>query len=118
MPSEKFKIGKQKTSNTERFLELLKPHRSVVIQALIGALVYTILGLSSSIYLQKIIDFVLVEGNVRLLNLLSVTMIIIILFQLIIGGVKSVLILQTGQFIDARLILGYYQHLLTLPQRF
>ncbi|MFN9998486.1 MAG: peptidase domain-containing ABC transporter, partial [bacterium] len=81
-------------------------------------LVYTILGLSTSIYMQKIIDFVLVEGNIRLLNLLSVAMIVILIFQLIIGGYKTVFGLQTGQMIDARLILGYYKHLLKLPQRF
>ena len=89
-----------------------------MIQALIGALIYTILGLSMSIYVQKIIDFVLVEGNIRLLNLLSIGMIIILIFQLFIGTFKTIFGLQTGQHIDARLILGYYKHLLKLPQRF
>jgi ATP-binding cassette subfamily B protein len=45
-------------------------------------------------------------------------MIIILVFQLIIGGFKSVFGFQTGQMIDARLILGYYKHLLKLPQQF
>jgi ATP-binding cassette subfamily B protein len=31
---------------------------------------------------------------------------------------KSILALKTGQRIDASLILGYYKHLLTLPQQF
>lgn len=31
---------------------------------------------------------------------------------------KSILALKTGQRIDAALILGYYKHLLTLPQQF
>ena len=35
-----------------------------------------------------------------------------------IGCFKTILGLQTGQYIDARLILGYYKHLLQLPQRF
>lgn len=118
LPDEGFITGKQKISNSERFWQLIRPHTSIMIQALIGALVYTILGLSTSIYLQKIIDFVLVEGNVRLLNLLSVGMVVILIFQLMIGGYKTVFGLQTGQMIDARLILGYYKHLLKLPQRF
>ncbi len=118
LPDEKFTTGDKTTSNTKRFLQLVKPHRSVMIQALIGALVYTILGLSTSVYVQKIIDFVLVEGNLRLLNLLSVIMIVLLIFQLILGGIKSLFALKTGQQIDARLILGYYKHLLNLPQRF
>lgn len=118
MPDTDFVKGKQKISNTVRFLQLIRPHRSVMVQALVGAVVYTILGLSMSIYMQKIIDFVLVEGNIRLLNLLSVAMIVILIFQLLIGYFKSLFTLQTGQHIDARLILGYYKHLLKLPQRF
>jgi ATP-binding cassette subfamily B protein len=89
-----------------------------MVQALFGALVYTILGLSSSIYVQKIVDFVLVDGNIRLLNLLSIIMIVLLIFQLILGAIKNLFALKTGQQIDARLILGYYKHLLSLPQRF
>lgn len=118
LPDEEFVTGKQKISNTKRFWQLIKPHSGIMVQALIGALVYTILGLSTAIYVQKIVDFVLVEGNIKLLNLLSVIMIVILVFQLIIGAIKSVFALHTGQHIDARLILGYYKHLLNLPQRF
>lgn len=118
VPDHSFVSGKERTSNIARFWQLISPHKGMMTQALIGATIYTILGLSTSIYVQKIVDFVLVEGNMRLLNLLSIGMIVIILFQLIIGYFKSLIGLQTGQFIDARLILGYYKHLLKLPQRF
>lgn len=60
----------------------------------------------------------LIDGNRRLLNLLSVGMIIILIFQIFISAMKSILVLQTGQKIDKYLILGYYKHLLKLPQRF
>jgi len=118
VPGEKFSAGNEKISNYSRFIFLLKPHKSVLLQALIGAIVYTVLGLSTSIYIQKITDYVLVDGNTNLLNLLSIGMIILLLFQLFIGASKSVLMLKTGQKIDAQLILGYYKHLLKLPQRF
>jgi len=118
LPDEGFVTGKHVRSKVGRFWGLIRPHRSMMFQAFVGALVYTILGLSTSIYVQKIIDFVLVEGNLRLLNLLSVAMIVILIFQLLIGWYKTVFSLQTGQMIDARLILGYYKHLLKLPQRF
>src|SRR5690606_18240410 len=117
-PNEYFEQRNEKTGIYQRFWHLLRPHKSIVAQALIGAIVYTLLGLSTSIYIEKITDYVLVDGNLRLLNLLSVGMIIILLFQLFIGAMKSVLVLQTGQRIDRYLILGYYKHLLTLPQRF
>ncbi|WDF54875.1 peptidase domain-containing ABC transporter [Mucilaginibacter sp. KACC 22063] len=118
LPSESFKAGAESNSNMSRFITLLKPHRSLILQAFIGALLYTVLGLSTAIYVQKIVDFALVENNVRLLNLLSIGMIVIIVFQFIINYVKSIIGLRTGQIIDSQLILGYYKHLLKLPQRF
>ena len=118
IPDESFTKRNETTSNTKRFWQLIMPHKGIMIQALIGAVVYTILGLSTSIYMQKLIDFVLPDGNIRLLNLLSIGMIVILLFQVFIGTFKTILGLQTGQQIDARLILGYYKHLLKLPQRF
>ena len=60
----------------------------------------------------------LIDGNLRLLNLLSVGMLIILFFQIIIGYLQELYIFQTGQKIDRHLILGYYKHLLDLPQRF
>lgn len=117
-PNEYFEQRNEKTSIYNRFWNLVQPHKSILTQALLGALVYTILGLSTSIYIEKITDYVLIDGNKRLLNLLSVGMIVILLFQIFIGAMKSVIILQTGQKIDKYLILGYYKHLLKLPQRF
>ncbi|WP_027380935.1 peptidase domain-containing ABC transporter [Chryseobacterium daeguense] len=117
-PIEYFEQRDEKTSLYKRFWSLVQPHKSVLIQALLGALVYTVLGLSTSIYIEKITDYVLIDGNKRLLNLLSVGMIVILLFQIFIGAMKSVLVLQTGQKMDKHLILGYYKHLLKLPQRF
>lgn len=117
-PNQYFEQKNEKTSLYKRFWNLVQPHKSILIQALLGALVYTILGLSTSIYIEKITDYVLIDGNRRLLNLLSVGMIVILLFQIFIGAMKSILVLQTGQKMDKHLILGYYKHLLKLPQRF
>ncbi|BDD07556.1 peptidase domain-containing ABC transporter [Aureibacter tunicatorum] len=117
-PNDEFETGNHQVSMIKRFWFLVKPHRSVMTQALVGALIYTVLGLSTSIYVQKIIDYVLVGGNKNLLNIMSVGMIAILLFRVFLGSAQSYFTIKTGQQIDARLILGYYKHLLKLPQRF
>jgi ATP-binding cassette subfamily B protein len=117
-PNADFKIANEKTSALKRFWNLIQPHKAILIQALIGAIIYTLLGLAMSVYIQKITDYVLVDGNRNLLNLLSISMIAIIALQAYIGSKKSIFVLKTGQLIDAKLILGYYKHLLHLPQRF
>ncbi len=117
-PNDDFKTVNEKTSPIKRFWNLIQPHKTILIQALVGAIVFTALGLAMSIYIQKITDYVLVDGNRNLLNLLSISMIVIILLQAYIGSQKSIFVMKTGQLIDAKLILGYYKHLLHLPQRF
>ncbi|WP_278622810.1 peptidase domain-containing ABC transporter [Parabacteroides gordonii] len=117
-PAETFQKGNLRKSTLKSFIELLRPHKSVMGQALFGALVYSILGLSTAIYVGKITDYVLVDRNINLLNLMGILMILIILLRTFVGSMKSILALKTGQRIDASLILGYYKHLLTLPQQF
>src|SRR5690606_26324407 len=90
----------------------------VLVQAFVGALIYTLLGFSMSIYIQKITDYVLVDGNLKLLNLLGVVMVVLLVLQVLVGIFKDVFLIKTGQLIDSRLILGYYKHLLKLPQQF
>ncbi|TKT93092.1 peptidase domain-containing ABC transporter [Dyadobacter frigoris] len=118
LPSDEFKAGDQRIPTLNRFWALVNPHKSVMIQALFGAAVATLLGLSTSIYIQKITDHVLPTGNINLLRLLSVGMLFILLLQTVVGTIKTVFVFKTGQQIDAQLILGYYKHLLTLPQQF
>ncbi|WP_158796585.1 peptidase domain-containing ABC transporter [Pedobacter sp. L105] len=118
LPRDNFTTGSERVSIEQRFFYLLKPHRSILLQVLVGSVFYTILGLSTSIFLQKIVDNVLPDGNMNLLNLMGTVMIAIIFLQIFINHAKTLLTIKTGQQIDARLILGYYKHLLRLPQQF
>ncbi|MDR1227217.1 MAG: peptidase domain-containing ABC transporter [Prevotellaceae bacterium] len=117
-PNDDFEQDNQKMSVLQRFAFLLHPHRKILLQALFGAVVYTALGLATSIYVQKIVDFVIPDANRNLLNLLSIVMLVVLALSLFVSYVKSLFMLRTGFQIDARLILGYYKHLLRLPQSF
>lgn len=117
-PEDNFKTGNLKQSIASKFLSLLMPHKSMMFQAVFGAFIYSILGLSTALYVGKITDYVLVDKNVNLLNLMGIIMLLITVLRTFIGSMKSILALKTGQRIDAALILGYYKHILTLPQQF
>ncbi len=117
-PADDFEKTDQATSPLARFLTLLKPHKTIIFQALSGALVYSIAGLSMSVYVQKIVDHVLTDQNQKLLTMMSVIMLIILFFKTFIGVYKNLIMIKTGQKIDAVLVLGYYRHLLSLPRKF
>lgn len=118
VPGDGFQPKSEKVSTSLRFWHLIKPHKEVLVQSLIGAILYAILGLSTSIFIGKIVDYVIPGGNLNLLNLLGIAMLFIVGIRVLLSTIQSIFILKTGQKIDATLILGYYQHLLRLPQSF
>jgi ATP-binding cassette, subfamily C, bacteriocin exporter len=118
MPGEEFKPANEKKSTSLRLWKLLEPNASVLLQALCGAVLFSVLGLSTAIYIGKLVDHVLPGGNMNLLNLLGIAMLAIILLRVVLNIFQWLFVLKTGQRIDASLILGYYRHLLKLPQSF
>jgi len=117
-PGEAFRPGNACVPPLRRFVALVRPHRSVLAEALAGATAYSALGLGTAIYVQKIVDDVLVDGGRALLHALTAGILLVLLLQAYFGVMKARLVLRTGQSIDAALVLGYYRHLLALPGRF
>jgi ATP-binding cassette, subfamily C, bacteriocin exporter len=117
-PGISFEPSDQRSSRVAWYLQLLKPHRSALVQALFGAVLGTLLALAGSFYIQKVVDSVIVESNSQLLNLLSISMLVVLAFQVVLNIGQSLLLTKSGQNIDLTLILSYYRHLFTLPQTF
>ena len=117
-PGTAFEQCDRRPSRTAWYLQLLKPHRAALIQALFGAVLATLLALTGSFYIQKVVDSVIVESNVPLLNLLSVSMLVVLVFQVILTTGQNLLLTKAALKIDLGLILSYFRHLFTLPQPF
>ncbi len=101
-----------------RFLQLARPHRYDLLQAFLGAIVFTLLGFSTAIFIQKLVDDIIEQNNLALLHILGGFMLLLLCMQTIIGIIRNILGFRTGQVMDARLITGYYRHLFYLPQKF
>ena len=117
-PGVSFQPSDQRSSRFAWYLQLLRPHRSALVQALFGAILCTVLALTGSFYIQKVVDSVIVESNSQLLNLLSIAMLVVLAFEVVLNIGQNLLLTRSGQNIDLTLILSYYRHLFTLPQTF
>jgi ABC-type bacteriocin/lantibiotic exporter with double-glycine peptidase domain len=82
------------------------------------AVIFSVLGLAASVYVKQIVDVVLEQKNEMLLLNLSLIMVSILVLQFTTGFIKHLLVLKTAQSIDSKMILGYYDHLIHLPQTF
>ncbi len=89
-----------------------------MIEVLLASLVLSLFGLASPIFMQTIVDQVLVHHDEDLLNLMLVGMVVVALFQM---GTSTLRVYLIG-YVSARLSLAmlsrFYRHLLALSMRF
>jgi ATP-binding cassette subfamily B protein len=116
-PGEGFTTNK-KTATWKKITTLIRPHRKHLALASGCAIVFSLLGLAGTVYLQRIVDGVLERQDVLLLSMLSLLMLFLLLLQYGAGLLKGFLALRSSQAIDQSLVMGYYRHLLRLPQAF
>ncbi len=117
-PSIDFTPGDMRESMAQRLLRIIAPHPALIVEAALCAFSYTILGFATSFYLEYLIDTVLPDGNLKLLALLSIGMLGIMIFRSLFTWAQSSLLIHLSQKVDVMLILGYYRHILSLPQSF
>src|SRR3989442_12440283 len=105
-------------SSFSRLCSLVLPHRRLFLDALIAAVLMMILGLTSSFFIQALVDFVFILGRKPALNWLGLGMLLVTLARVGFLGLRSYLLTHLSQRIDAETVLGYHRHLLGLPLTF
>jgi ABC-type bacteriocin/lantibiotic exporter with double-glycine peptidase domain len=90
-----------------RFWHLLRVHRGVLLEGVVCALLMTLLGISTSYFVQHLVDSVLVRGETKLLNALGVGMVLVMLFKTLFGMLRHYLLAYVGRKVDLSLIAGY-----------
>lgn len=109
---------KAPVSPLRRFFGLLAIHRGVLVEAIACAILMTLLGISTSYFVQHLVDSVLVRAETRMLNALGIGMVTIMLFRTLFGMLRQYLLAYVGRKVDLSLIAGYARHLLSLPMNF
>ncbi len=117
-PAPDFREGDQTVSPVRRVWGVARGHARVLVQAFVGAALYTLLGLSTAIFVRRVVDNVFPSGNGNLLNLLGVAMLAIVLVQVALTMGQRLILMRVGRHLDGHLIMAYYEHVLRLPHRF
>jgi ABC-type bacteriocin/lantibiotic exporter with double-glycine peptidase domain len=117
-PKPDFRKGDFTVSPLARFWKVIAANGKDLSLALAGAMTFIILSISTSIFLQLIIDKVLPSGDGRPLALIAGAMALIAALSLYIGYGRVMYLLRTGVRIDSELIMSYMEHLFRLPVSF
>lgn len=118
-PDNRFETGKTNgTSTYQRFIKLLYPQKKLFFFAILASLIMTTLGIISSIFNKIIMDEVLPFGLEKLLLSSLIIFSIVAFTKITIGFLRGWIMLFLSQRIDIPLMLGYFQHIYSLPIKF
>jgi ABC-type bacteriocin/lantibiotic exporter with double-glycine peptidase domain len=90
----------------------------LIAQVLGASLCLLFLGLALPLFTKLIVDRVLPRRNVGVMGVLAVGLALTIVSQAVASCLRSVLLLSLRGRLDLRMMLGFFEHLLSLPFRF
>lgn len=102
----------------KKFLILIKPHKSILINIFLCSIFITIIGIVSSFYFQFILNTVIPNDLKSTLNIFSIGLMILTLFSILSSGLRRQILLHFTQKLDIALMLDYYNHIIKLPMKF
>lgn len=117
-PSPEFKPNQTKQSGLTNFLPIIFKQKGLVSNIVASALIVILISISSSYFLQILIDEYIPNGMFNTLSIMSIGLIVIYVFQQIMSYVQQYLSIVLGQRLSIDLILSYVKHLFVLPMEF
>ena len=118
LPKEDYIALSENNNSLLEIMKILLLDKKLIFHIVIAAFTVTILGIIASFYFQTLIDSIIPEGALTTLNIISISIIFLYIFQSAFGGVKAYLLAVLGNRMSIRLMLGYYNHVLLLSMNF
>ena len=100
------------------FLPSLNKYKGVLVEVFIASFFFQLFGLANPLVTQVIIDKVINQNSPDTLQVLGVFLLVIAVFEAIIGTIRTYLFVDTTNRIDLALGSEIIDHLLRLPLRY
>ncbi|SEU34066.1 peptidase domain-containing ABC transporter [Stigmatella erecta] len=117
-PSESFERAGREARSSWRYVRHLLSHRALLGRILVTSLMVQVFALGPPVLIGLVTDRVIPRGDTALLWVLGAGSVGLLLFQLLTSLVRSHLLLHLRTEFDARVTLGFIEHLMELPYAF
>ena len=108
----------QKRFGLEWFLPAIKKHQRVLIEVFVASFFVQLFALANPLMIQVIIDKVIIQKSIDTLHVLGVLLLVLAVFEAILGSLRTYLFVDTTNRIDMSLGSEIIDHLLRLPLRY
>jgi ATP-binding cassette, subfamily B, bacterial HlyB/CyaB len=100
------------------FVTALSKYRRLFADVLVASFILQLLALITPLFFQVVIDKVLVHQGLTTLNVLAIGLLIVSVFEVVLGGLRTYLFSHTTNRVDVELGAKLYGHLQRLPISF
>ena len=108
-------VGTRRAFDVSWFIPALVRYRHILRDVLIASFFLQILGLISPLFFQVVIDKVLVHKGLTTLEILAAGLLVVSIFDVAIGGLRTYLFAHTTSRVDVELGSRLFSHLMHLP---
>ncbi len=116
-PSETFETNTARRG-TSRYLQKMLEAKPVLARVLVMSLMLQLLSLALPSLMGAVVDFVIPTGDMSMLGILTGGLSVLVCFHLLSSLVRSHILLHLRTHLDARLTVGFLDHLVHLPFSF
>jgi subfamily B ATP-binding cassette protein HlyB/CyaB len=97
------------------FMPLLVKYRRLLSEVLVASFFIQLFALITPLFFQVVIDKVLVHRGLTTLDVLALGLLLVSLFEVVLGGLRTYVFSHTTNRIDVELGTQLFRHLLALP---
>lgn len=97
------------------FIPAIIKYRHILLEVLFISVALQIFALISPLFFQVIMDKVLVHQSFSTLNVIAVGLLVVVIFEVLLGGIRTFIFSHTTSRIDVELGARLFRHLLSLP---
>ncbi len=105
----------EKEFNLSWFAHAFMRYKKLVGEVILASFFIQLLALVTPLFFQVVVDKVLTHQSLSTLDVLALGMLIIVIFDVLLGGLRNYQLAHTSQRIDVTLSSLLYKHLLALP---
>ena len=116
--TEKGFIDKEAIFSFKWFIPTILKYKKEFIQVLIAVFTLQILGILTPVMTQVVVDKVLVHNSMSTLKVLVIGIVIVYIYELVIGLAKNYVFTHTTNRIDVMLSNKLFNHLFALPLKY
>jgi len=97
------------------FIPVLLQYKQLFVEVVIASFFLQVFALLTPLFFQVVMDKVLVHHGMKTLDVLAVGFLVVTIFEVLLGGIRSYVFSHTTNRVDVQLGSALYQHLLGLP---